>query len=46
MEITGHLRLNDLGKWETVADDRSTCVLSSGSVCEVLIAGDWIRTGL
>jgi hypothetical protein len=46
MEITGHLRLNDLGKWEIVADDGSTCVLSSGWVCEVLIAGHWIRTRL
>jgi hypothetical protein len=45
MEISGKLRM-DLGKWEIAGDDGSTCVLSSGSVCELQIAGHWIRTRL
>jgi hypothetical protein len=46
MEIVGTLRRNDLDKWEIVDADGHTCVLSSGSVCEVQIAGHWIRTWL
>jgi hypothetical protein len=46
MEISGKLRRNDLDKWEIVDDEGRVCVLSSGSVCEVQIAGHWIRTRL
>jgi Domain of unknown function (DUF5348) len=46
MEIVGTLRTNDLDKWEIVDDEGRVCVLSSGSVCEVQIAGHWIRTRL
>jgi hypothetical protein len=46
MEITGKLRRNDLDKWEIVDDDGCVCVLSSGAVVEVQIAGNWIRTRL
>jgi hypothetical protein len=46
MEISGKLRKNDVDKWEIVDDEGRTCVLSSGSVCEVQIAGHWIRTRL
>ena len=43
MEISGKLRKNDLDKWVIVDDDGRACVLSSGSVCEVQIGGNWIR---
>jgi hypothetical protein len=44
MEISGKLRKNDIDEWEIVDDDGRACVLSTGSVCEVQIGGNWIRT--
>jgi hypothetical protein len=43
MEITGQLRKND-DNWEIVDDAGRACVLPAGSVCEVQVAGHWIRT--
>jgi hypothetical protein len=44
LEISGKLRKNDLDKWQIVDDDGRACVLSSGSVCELHMGGNWIRT--
>jgi Domain of unknown function (DUF5348) len=46
MRITGTLRKNSNDRWEIVDDQdkNRTLELSSGSVCEVQIAGHWIRT--
>jgi hypothetical protein len=46
MQLTGHLRKNDLDRWEIVAKDGSVVGLSSGSVVEVHIGGHWIETSI
>jgi hypothetical protein len=43
MEITGTQRKNR-DEWEIVDGEGRVCELSSGSVCEVQIGGNWIRT--
>jgi hypothetical protein len=44
MEISGKLRKNDRNKWGIVDDEGRACLLSSGSVCELQIGGNWIKT--
>lgn len=45
MFVQGKLRRNDIGRWE-FQDEESDEIfqLTSGSVCEVRIGKEWIRT--
>lgn len=42
----GTLRKNENDRWEIVERSGHTIELSSGSVVEVLVAGQWIRTSI
>lgn len=43
----GRLIINDAGRWEIYVDTkRFGYQLTSGSVCEVKVAGHWIQTGI